>query len=86
VVAGKKMNDDSLVGQLGQFPEKPDEPSGNNGSVFEPEIEDIPHQVYFRCVAADLVEPSDNPFLPVKTFLVIRYTKMKVGCEIYFFC
>ncbi len=51
--------------------------------VFEPEVEYIAHEVYFRGIYADLVQPFADQFFTLQGGVVIRGSKMEVGSEIY---
>lgn len=55
VVPCEKMNRYAAVGDLGKFTQETGESAWNHRFVFEPEVEDVTHQVNCMGIAFDLI-------------------------------
>ena len=85
VVAGKNIDGDAGVTQLGQFAQKSIEPFGNHRFILKPEFKQVADQVNSFCFRGNVVEPADHlPFALGGRPAGIG-AQMKIGGEKSFF-
>ena len=83
VISGKKMNFNTAVSQLSQLTQEPNEPFGYHRFILKPEIENIAHQVNFRGIMANKVEPLYKELFTFQARSMIGNSQMKVGGKVY---
>src|SRR5690606_34622219 len=82
VVAHKIADLDTHVRKLGQFPQGAGETFGHNGPVFEPKVEQVPHQENGMCIVLDGIQPGHEFFFPWQTVLSGGCPKVVIAGEI----
>jgi hypothetical protein len=85
VIAGKKMNGNTRIGDLRHLSQDTGIAFGHYRPVFIPEIEEVPYDKDFRGILPDLFEESDDVPFADQAGRMIGSAQMKIREEIDLF-
>ena len=79
MIPGEIRDPDALIADLGQRSEKANVTAGDDGSVFEPEIEQVAEDEHMLRVFGDGLQKSNDAIFPGTVFLTGAKPEMHIG-------